>query len=329
MASQPVTGATEPWMSLSEPELVKHVLELLNRSRHDSVLAVCDQLMAREPENAIGYFLASDAYQTIMRDYRVRTYQRPFDSLITMAVAKASDRLARDPSAANHFYTASIKGYYCLALFQAGSYLRAIKTAESSISLMRKAVALDPDFADPLFGIAVFDYTKSKLLLGLLGGSKKEAISKLRRVEQNGRYLSTNASYTLQSIYYENGQYDSALVINDRLYRRYPDNPSCLYTRALTLEKLDRPAEALELWNKLISNMSQLKPASNGYLAECHYHVAAIQHEMKNMEQAKQTLIKAAQFAARRREADELEGTLVKFSEIKERINTALRNWNQ
>jgi tetratricopeptide (TPR) repeat protein len=313
----------------AEPELVRNVLELLNQSRHDSVLAICDRLIARQPESPIGYFLAADAYETMMRDFRVRSYQTQFDSLITIAAARASDRLLREPTAAVHFYTGAIKGYYCLALFQTGSYIKALKTAESSVSLLRKASLMEPDFADPLFGIAVFDYNKSKFLFGLLGGSQQEAISKLKKVIEKGRFLSTNASYTLQAIYYENDQYDSALVINDRLFRHYPDNPSCLYTRAMLLEKLDRPAEALEIWNTLIGKISALRPASNGYLAECHYHVAAIHHRTGSRETAKKLLIQAAQFAAHRHDAEELDGSYVKFSDIKNRINTALREWNQ
>jgi tetratricopeptide (TPR) repeat protein len=319
----------QPGASTNNPEMIRNVMEMLNRSHHDSVLAVCNRLIENEPESPVGYFLASDAYQTMMRDYRVRTYQAQFDSLIKIAVVKATAQLNREPTAENHFVSGSVQGFYCLALFQAGSYLRAIKTAESSIAILKKASQLEPDFVDPLFGIAVYEYTKSKLLFGLLGGNEKAAIAKLRKVEKSGRYLSANASYSLQAIYFENEKYDSALVINDRLFRRYPSSPSCLYNRALLLEKTNRTEEALEVWSKLTGVLTALKPASNGYLAESHYHLASIHHRLKNDETARKLLIQAAQFAARRQGEEELEGSYVKFNEIKSRINTALQGWRQ
>ena len=319
----------QPDIVSNKPEMIRNVMELLNQSNHDSVLAICDRLIENDPESPIGFFLASDAYQTMMRDYRVKTYQTQFDSLITIAVMKASARMNREPTAESHFVSGAVQGYYCLALFHAGSYFRAIKTAENSISLLRKASELEPDFVDPLFGIAIYEYNKSKLLFGLLGGKEDEAIAKLHKVEQSGRYLSVNASYALQAIYFENEHYDSALVINNQLFRHYPSSPSCLYNRALLLEKTNRSEEALEVWLKLAGVLTRLKPASNGFLAECLYHQAWIHHQLKDDQTAKKLLIQAARFASRRRGEEELEGSYVKFKEIKNRINAALSDWNQ
>ena len=312
-----------------DTEMIRNVMELLNQCHHDSVLAICNTLIKNDPASPVGYFLASDTYQTVMRDYRVRTYQAVFDSLIEIAVQKASARLDQDSTAESHFVAGAVQGYYCLALFHAGSYVRAIKTAGNSVSLLRKAAQLDPNFVDPLFGIAIYEYTRSKLLFGLLGGKKQEAIAKLRKVEQSGRYVAANASYSLQSIYFENEQYDSALVINDQLFRRYPSSPSALYNRAMLLEKTHRPQEALAVWNTLTGVLQQRRPASNGFLAESYFHLACLQQQLKNDQSAKKLLIQAAQFAARRRSEDEIEGSYVKFKEIKSRINEALRTWGQ
>jgi tetratricopeptide (TPR) repeat protein len=319
----------QPRKNSFDPAMVTRVMEMLNRSNHDSVLVLCKAMIATDPESPIGYFLASHAYQTIMRDFRIKTYQAQFDSLIVIAASKASSHLERDSTAESHFVCGAVQGYYCLALFHAGSYVRAIKTAGSSVSLLRKAAQMDPDFIDPLFGIAIYEYTRSKLLFGFLGGKKEEAIANLRQVEKAGRYMAANASYSLQAIYFENGQYDSALVVNDRLFKRYPASPSALYNRALLLEKTKRPEEAQQLWNTLVTVLQLRKPASNGFLAESYYHLASLQHQAKNDAQAQKLLIQSAQCASRRRGEEELEGKYVKFNEIKNMINEALRTWGQ
>jgi len=312
-----------------EPRLIKNTMELLNQGKHDSVLAICDQLMRDHPESPTGYFLAADAYETMNRDFRLKTYRAPFDSLIRLAVTKAEAKLAQEPASFNYFSSGIVKSYYCLALFQTGHYIKAIKTAEKGISLLRKSHALEPDFVDPLMGIAAYEYHKSKLLFGLLGGSEKEAIVKFKKVVKLGRYLSTNAAYSLQAIYFENAHYDSALMINDQLFLKYPENPSCLYMRALLLEQARRLPEALQIWNRLIAVVSAPQPSSNGYLAECHYHVAAIHRQLDQADSAWASLMQAARFAANRRADAELEGSHAKFKEIKSNINKALREWKR
>jgi tetratricopeptide (TPR) repeat protein len=331
LSSQAVSLAGDPESSAApdNPALIMQAMELLNQGKHDSVLAISSRVIAGAPESPVGYFLAADVYQTLMRDYRVKNHEAEFDSLIRIAAAKASLHLTQNPTAENHFITGTVKGYYCLALFQNGSYLKALKEAEKSISLLNKSAKMAPDFVDPLFGIAIFEYNKSKLLFGLLGGSEKKAFATLQRVEQHGRYVGVNASYALQAIYYEHEQYDSALVINDKLFQRYPENPSCLYNRARLLEKLNRPTEALAIWQKLITIVGQSRPASNGYLAECHYHLALIHHQRREHPVARDLLIQAARYASRRRSEEEGEGSFVKFDEIKNEINAALREWGR
>ncbi len=309
--------------------MIRDAMELLNRSRHDSVLALSRAIIKNDPESPLGYFLAYDAYQTMMRDYRIKKYEAELEGLIKIAVKKATVCATLEPTAENYFLLGTVKGYYCVHLFQTGHFLKAIKTAENCLSFLKKAIKLDANFADPLLGIAVYDYGKSKILFGLLGRNKKSIIAKLKRVEQSGRYVATNAKYSLQAIYFESAQYDSALAINEQLYLRYPENPSCLYNRALLLEKANRLTEALELWNKLLGCVAVPEQTSHGYLAECYYHLAWIHHQLKNEPKAIESLTLAAKFASQRQADNEMEGPYTKFNDIKKKINTALKNWRE
>jgi tetratricopeptide (TPR) repeat protein len=316
-----------PSHAANTSEMIRNAIELLNQNRHDSVLTISRAIIKNDPENPIGYFLACDSYQTRMRDYRVKKYEVEMDSLIKIAVNKATVCVSREPTAENYFILGTVKGYYGVHLFQSGNFLKAIKTAENCMSFLKKACKLDSDFVDPLLGMALYDYGKSKVLFGLLGGNKKDAMAKLKIVEKSGRYVSTNAKYSLQAIYFESAQYDSALAINDQLYRRYPENPACLYNRALLLEKANRLTEALDVWDKLLGCVIMAKQTSNGYLAECYYHLAWIHHQFKNSAKAQESLKQAAKFAAQRQADEEMEGSYIKFNDIKKKINTALKNW--
>ncbi len=64
---------------------IKTLIELINRSEHDSVLALSRDLIGQDPASPLGYFIAADSYQTMMRDFRIKAWQTEFDSLIAIA----------------------------------------------------------------------------------------------------------------------------------------------------------------------------------------------------------------------------------------------------
>ena len=87
--------------------------------------------------------------------------------------------------------------------------------------------------------------------------------------------------------------------------------------------------EALQIWEQLIATLQRRQPVSNGFLAESHYHLAWLNRQLKRDENARKLLIQSARFAARRRADEELEGSYIKFKEIKGKINSALAEWQQ
>jgi tetratricopeptide (TPR) repeat protein len=114
--------------------------------------------------------------------------------------------------------------------------------------------------------------------------------------------------------------YARALEINAWLHERFPDNPIGLYHRALILEKLDRPQEALAVWEKLIARIQAFQKPSDGFLAECHWRRAQIYVLEKDSAKSAAELRLASQHIQQRDEAEELEGPLVSFQEIKKAI---------
>ena len=310
--------------------LIRKTLENIQKQNYETVFALTGLLQKRFPEDPSGYFLAADAYQTIMRDYRVRKYEVEFDSLINLAVEVSKRAVEKNPVAENYFIYGASEGYRCLHWFRSGKWLKAIGAAMKTLKMLRKAQELDPNFVDPLFGLALYDYGKSKVqLLGLsLFSDKTERIiENLNKVYAQSHFLSINALFSLQSIYYEIGQLDKAKEVNTKLLSIFPDHPVCHYYRALRLEEQDSLNEAEQQWLSVMDRIENFDPSSNNYLAECNYHLAKIAYQTGQMRESSAYIREAARHIRNYREEEELNGALYTFEDIKDKVNDALQKW--
>ena len=325
-------GTDDPIRALPDrASLVRQSISHLHQEKYDSVFANSVLLREHYPNHPSGYLIAADAYQSLMRDYRVRRYEAEFDSLIGLTVKIERDLLRSQPNAEDYFILGAAEGYRGFHLFRRGQWLKAISSARTSIKSLQYAFELDSNFVDPLLGLAFFEYGQSKALglgLDLFASKRQKAITMLKRVEKNGRYLSMNAAYALQLIYYESGEFDLALQMNNRLYQEFPTNLSSLYNRALLLEKNRHYQGAKNIWQELISRIEDFVQPSNNYQAECHYHLAAIHQILSSNKLALKELDLAERYEKLYDPDEEMDGPYVRFKEIRkgiERIRKKLK----
>ncbi|MFQ5582975.1 MAG: tetratricopeptide repeat protein [Calditrichia bacterium] len=316
-------------ISLRDSLILKSVY-FQHHQEFDSTLETASKLITIFPHDPSGYFLTADAYQSFMREYRVAVYEQQFEQFIDTTLVIAKKAVVDTPDADMFFIYGAAEGYRALHLFRKGNWLKAIGASRSSQKYLKAALELNPDFVDPIFGFALFDYAKMKIRIfgvGLFGDKTSDIIVRLKKVMRESRFLRANAMYTLQTIYYETGELDSAAVYNDRICSNFPNSLVALYFRALILEKYDRLNEAKICWETIITKIESFRQPSNNYLAECHYHLSQIYSEMGDKKPAWQELRKAAHFIHRYKKDEELDGSLYTYKEIKKAIGEAFKKW--
>lgn len=302
----------------------------LRRDAYDSAFATIDEMRMQFPDAPHGDLLAADAYQTMMRDYRVRLFEAEFDSVIDVTISKAKSALRQERTGMLYFILGTAQGYLGIHDFYKGNLLRGVSTALSGIKTMRSALRVDPDFADPLFALAVYDFGQYKALgwgLGFFRKKRDSALEQLKQVQANGRFAVLHAYYSQQMIHYDGEEYEKALAINDILYKRFYNNPSCLYHRALLLDKTGHYPEAAEIWQKLINRINAFERASNGYLAESYYHLAVNLWTQGEKEQGLTKIEQAASFMDAYHEDDEMQGPYFKYKDLKNWIKDNRKDW--
>jgi tetratricopeptide (TPR) repeat protein len=309
--------------------LVRRSLHELHTESFDAALTTCAELRRRWPEDPAGHLGTANVYQTMMRDYRVRSHEAEFEKALAEAVAVAEKAVEKRPSAEAHFARATARAYRAVHRFTQGDWIPALFAAIKGVGDARRALELDPAFVDPLLATAVHDFWKAEKLglgLGLFQGGRRSVVTRLERVRQEARFVGVEAAYALQTVHYRQGDLAKALQVNDGLRERFPDNPVGLYHRALILERLERPAESLAAWDALVARIQRFPHPSDGFLAECHLHRSRLLHRLAEGERpegapAAEAARRAAREHARRRDARrELEGPLVSFDEVRREI---------
>lgn len=130
------------------------------------------------------------------------------------------------------------------------------------------------------------------------------------------------------------GEYSRALEINEELYATLPQNVSVLHHRAVIMENLQRPKEALAAWEQLAERIQAFKKPSQGFLAECHLHRARLLEAMHGPAIDATTALKissalnlAASHIQLCDKAVEMEGPMDNFAELKKAIDQMLSKY--
>ena len=303
--------------------VLRQALHELHEERFEAALTSAATLRQRWPDDPAGFLAEANVHQTMMRDYRVRAFEKPFLAALDQALA-VSERAVRDrPTADSFFARGTARAYRAVHRFTQGDWIPAILDAVRGVGDARRAHSLDATFVDPLLATAVHDYWKGEklgLARVLFGGGGQTVVSRLERVRAEARFLQIEAVYALQTIHYREGDYARAREANDWLFARFPRNPVGLYHRALIQERLGRVQDALVTWDALRARLAGAPHRSEGFLAECELHRAGLLVRAGSAAAAAQARAAARAHAARRDHERELEGPLVSFSDVRERI---------
>jgi hypothetical protein len=165
------------------------------------------------------------------------------DRLLAEALSRAEAAAAEAPDDSSRsralFWMGTALGYRARQAELRRRFWRAARDAKAMRSALERAVALDSSCVDCLLGLAVYDYalaragTLAKLvarLIGLGGGDVERALSRLRRVSEQGTLARTEARWVYANALVREAAKDAALREESirlvaELAEQFPENP--------------------------------------------------------------------------------------------------------
>lgn len=324
--SQSIHAQNEEESDRTFVSLYEKAVDKYHREEFNEAIQLANIIRERYPDEPAGAFGLMTAYQTIMRNYRVRIYESKFDSLLNLSVNLAKIAVKNSKKdGRNYFYLGCAYGSRCVFKARRGKWIEAFRDGSQVSKNFKRAIAYSPDFYDSYYGMGLLKYwlsAKSKILRALpfAHDNRQKGIEYVKLAVEKGQFLNVDAKYGLAAIYYNEEEFENALEMTDHLYESFPNNPTLLYRRGRIYQKLERWSEAKETFGELEKVLNSAKYQSVSYRVELLYQTAKCQFHLNNMLEAKRLCKEAIALEKECDFSKEMDGPLEKFSEIKEEL---------
>ena len=308
--------------------LVDEAVELFYQKKFDEAMAMCDQVIREHPENPLGYLGQAGIYHLIMMNYRINLFDHQFDSLTTLAIKKGENAVSRFKKDANaYFVLGGAYGFRGLNRLRRGEWLSAFYDGLKGITYILKAHRLDKELYDVYYALGLFYYWKSvkaKILtsIKLMKDERERGIKYIKISIENGRLSSSEGKFALVEIYYYEDRYQEALAECASLAEKFQNDPTWNYLMAKIHGKLNQWSAAMPYYQKLLELLESSPYKSNSYLAECHYGIAKCAFETNDSTTAVNQLQLALEYSKKWDNQQEIEGPLLDFDKVLERMET-------
>ena len=306
--------------------LVDNAIDLVYAKKYDDAMKMCDQVIQKYPENPMGYLGQAAIYHFIMTNYRVNTFDSAYESLTSQAIKYGEQTIQKHKDDAYaYFVLGAAYGFRGLNRIRKGQWFGAFKDGLKGVSNIKQAHAKDETLYDTYYGLGLYYYWKSakvKVLtfLRLMKDEREKGIEYLQIATQKGRFSAHEAVFALVEIYYYEDRYQEAFDLCLSLKQRFEDDPTWSYLIAKIAEKLNRPHDALPYFSKLLTLLEESPFQANSFLAECHHGIANACFELDQYDRAREQLNLALEYSRRWDKMNEIEGPLLDFDKVLERM---------
>jgi len=245
------------------------VIEKIYSFDIDGAVEAAKQIEQSQPQDPLGFLLEAEAlwwriwcksadFKYGMTDARRRPRleaDQHYLDLTGTALSLAEAQLRREDSAGMHFYAGMAEAASARLYALRGESRNTARAGVRAREHLLRAKALDPRFADPDFGLGLYNYYVDTLngiarilrfFMGIPGGSKQEGISLLEHAIEEGVLTPSVARFYLAlNLHRYDQQYERALGVLTPLTEKYPSNPLFQLARGDLLARLGRKQQAL------------------------------------------------------------------------------------
>lgn len=216
-----------------------------------------ENYIANFPQSPYGYHYISQLHLWYFLGSRSEAERAIYEKYSQIAQEKAEAiEGENDKNAEFHFLLGQIYTLRALNKIFLDERIGALFSSRSAMSEFDAAIEIDSTYYDAYYGIGLFNYVLSFIPSGIrwiisiagMEADKEKGLENLRIVYEHGNVMKTEAAFHLAQIYADYAaDYDSSLVLLNKLTEQYPNNIIFNYEKAVVLIKAQQLTAAEDL----------------------------------------------------------------------------------
>lgn len=196
------------------------------------------EVVRRQPDHPAGhFFVAMVQWWRILSNFTSTSEDEKFYDLLDRVIELCDRRLQKDEKDVTAlFFKGGAVGFRGRLRANRGKWVGAANDGVVALPLVRKAYALDPQNADVLLGIGIYNYYAEvipdryplvkPLMVFFPSGDRKLGLQQLEDASRRAVHARTEAKYFLmQNMYMFEKDFGKALSLALELHAAYPKNP--------------------------------------------------------------------------------------------------------
>ncbi|KPJ65757.1 MAG: hypothetical protein AMJ43_10060 [Coxiella sp. DG_40] len=314
-------------------EVLTKGLNHVYNDRYSEALVIFDSLQQIFPNHPAPNFYIAATYQNWMLSFRFNKFQNDLYENAEIAIDKGNKMLEKNSDPWINFYVGAAYGYKALHRFRQHNWIAAYFAGIKGINNFNKALEKMPNLYDCYYGLGSYYYwrtAKSKFIRTIafwMKDKRKLGLDQLQFAIAHGRYCPWETIHGLVIAYFDNGDYDRALALNDTAIKLSdPPTLGSLYMRGRLMVHFERWLEVQDIYQKILNRIVAHPYQSVGYQVECKYWIAEALNAQKQLDKAYELTIFALAQSKERNKDNELENAIDNFDDIKKRLEKLHEN---
>jgi len=254
-------------------------MELVYDMKFKEAESIFNEIIKREPQNGLGYFLKSVGYFWMCQKYPHNEDTREkYKDITFKAIEVAEETLDRNENNIDAmFYLGGAYGNLGRYYIMEKSFLKAYWYGRKGKIYLKDVIEINPKYYEAYAGLGIYHYYAAELpkiikifsfILGI-EGDKELGLKELKSAVANAKYTKSEAKFFLASIYSDiEKDYQKALTVMEELHQRYPNNSTIIMVLGKCNWELEKYEPAIKYFREMIDKYpddDRMKDFYNAY----------------------------------------------------------------
>lgn len=278
--SPKISLSSEKYLTDTKKEIINQIQTNIYQDNFQTAYEYSDSLISMYGTEPIGYLFKAAVYLSEMTDTEEKLYPKLFKELIEKTISLGEtniDETDSNSAAWNYLCIGHARAYRSLYESRFGSMTQALKNGFKAKSAYHNGLSYDSTIYDLYGGLGMYHYWKSAKAgvlrsVRIFNDDRQKGIDELYLTIDSSEISADAAWSSLIWIHIDREQFDSAAVIAQNMYQKYPDGKIFLWALAQTYFQSEQYINAVETYQLLLDKL--MSTHKNYYnIVECEYQI--------------------------------------------------------